>query len=59
MNFSVGSKTRFLVPVCNISVLKSPNLTVVKSVVFSSKKASFSVVNVTISENCISKVSGS
>ena len=58
-NFSVGSKTRFLVPLDNISVLKSPNFTVVKSVVFSRINASFSVVNVTISENWISKVSGS
>ena len=51
MNFSVGSNKRFFVPVANISVSKSPNLTVVKSVDFSSKKASLSVVIVTISEN--------
>ena len=58
-NFSVGSNKRFFVPVANISVSKSPNLTVVKSVDFSSKKASLSVVIVTISENWESRVSGS
>ena len=58
-NFSVGVNKRFLVPVAKISVLKSPNLSVVKSVVFSRINASFSVVKVTISENWISKVSGS
>jgi len=42
---------KFLVPVANISVSKSPNLTVVKSVVFSRINALLSVVNVTISEN--------
>ena len=58
-NFSVGSKTKFFVPVGSISVLKSPNLTEVKSVVFSSKNAFFSVVSVTNSENWESNVSGS
>ena len=58
-NFSVGSNNKFLVPVDRISVLKSPNFNVVKSVVFSRIKASLSVVNVTNSVNCTSKVSGS
>ena len=58
-NFSVGSNTKFLVPTGSISVSKSPNLIVVKSVVFSSKNALVSVVKVTNSENWESSVSGS
>ena len=58
-NFSFGVNKRFLVPVANTSVSKSPNLSVVKSVVFSSKNALFSVVKVTNSVNWVSKVSGS
>ena len=50
-NFSFGVNKRFLVPVANTSVSKSPNLSVVKSVVFSSKNALFSVVKVTNSVN--------
>ena len=50
-NFSVGSNNKFLVPDDKISVLKSPNFSVVKSVVFSKMKASLSVVNVTNSVN--------
>ena len=51
MNISVGLNTRFFVPVGNISVSKSPNLIVVKSVDFSSKNALLSVVIVTTSLN--------
>ena len=58
-NTSVGENTKFFVPVGSMSVSKSPNLTVVKSVVFSRIKALVSVVKVTNSVNCISKVSGS
>ena len=58
-NFSVGVNKRFLVPVAKISVSKSPNLTVVKSVVFSRMNALLSVVKVTNSVNWVSKVSGS
>ena len=58
-NFSVGSNKRFFVPVASMSVSKSPNLIVVKSVVFSNKYALVSVVNVTNSLNCASDVSGS
>ena len=43
-NFSVGVNKRFFVPVVNISVSKSPNFKVVKSVFFSRMNASFSVV---------------
>ena len=50
-NFSVGSNKRFLAPAAVISVFRSPNFDVVKSVVFSSKNAFFSVVSVTNSEN--------
>ena len=59
VNFSVGVNSKFLVPVANISVSKSPNLTVVKSVDFSRINALFSVVSVTISVNWVSKFSGS
>ena len=59
MNFSVGSNNKFLVPVEVISLFKSPNLRVVKSVVFSNNTTSSSSVNTTISLNCISYVSGS
>ena len=59
VNFSVGSNNKFLVPSVNISVFKSPNLSVVKSVVFSNNIASSSSVNTTISLNWVSKVSGS
>ena len=48
---SVGLNSKFLVPVGKISVSKSPNLIVVKSVDFSSKNASFSVVIVITSLN--------
>ena len=58
-NFSVGVNKRFLVPVGKISVSKSPNFIVVKSVVFSRMNAWFSVVKVTNSVNCVSRVSGS
>ena len=51
VNFSVGSNSKFLVPVDVISVEKSPNLIFVKSEVFSRINASFSVVSVTNSEN--------
>ena len=59
VNFSTGSNIKFLVPPEVISVLKSPNLDVVKSVVFSNKIASSSSVKITTSLNCVSKVSGS
>ena len=59
VNISVGLNSRFFVPVANVSVSKSPNLIVVKSVDFSSKNASLSVVIVTTSLNWESKVSGS
>ena len=58
-NTSVGENKRFFVPFDNISVSKSPNFNVVKSVVFSRINASLSVVKVTNSVNCVSKVSGS
>ena len=51
MNISVGLNSKFLVPVGKISVSKSPNLIVVKSVDFSSKNASLSVVIVITSLN--------
>ena len=59
VNFSVGSNIKFLVPPLVISVLRSPNLRVVKSVLFSNKITSSSSVNTTISLNCVSNVSGS
>ena len=59
VNFSVGSNIKFFTPVSRISVEKSPNFNVVKSVDFSSKTASNSFVKTTNSENWISKVSGS
>ena len=59
MNFSVGVNKRFLVPVAKISVSKSPNLILVKSVFFSRINALLSVVNTTNSVNWASKVSGS
>ena len=59
VNLSTGSNNRFLVPVVVISVLRSPNLDVVKSVVLSNKITSSSSVKTTTSLNCVSKVSGS
>ena len=59
VNFSVGSNNKFLIPLVVISVFKSPNFSVVKSVDFSNKIASSSSVNTTISLNCVSNVSGS
>ena len=58
-NFSVGSNTRFLTPVDVISVFISPNLSFVKSVVFSSIMISFWSVKVTTSVNWTSDESGS
>ena len=59
VNFSVGSNNKFLSPPVVISVFKSPNLRVVKSVVFSNKTISSSSVNTTTSLNWVSEVSGS
>ena len=51
VNFSVGVNKRFLVPVAKISVSKSPNLILVKSVFFSRINALLSVVKTTNSVN--------
>ena len=59
VNFSVGSNNKFFVPDEVISVFKSPNFNVVKSVDFSNNTMSSSSVNTTISLNWISNVSGS
>ena len=59
VNFSVGVNSKFFVPVFVISVEKSPNFKVVKSVVFSSKYALSVVVKTTNSDSWTSWVSGS
>ena len=59
VNLSTGSNNKFLVPVDVISVLKSPNLDVVKSFDLSNNITSSSSVKTTTSLNWVSKVSGS
>ena len=59
VNLSTGSNNRFLVPVDVISVLRSPNLDVVKSFDLSNNITSSSSVKTTTSLNWVSNVSGS